>query len=204
MRKVIATFSTKGGVGKSTILQQLILPAVGKAIYIDTDRMNASSVYVERSRYVERILRHPITEKRHIPELIEKITSMQGTILIDPPAADASANVLELLSAFDPHEVTVFVVASLGDIQNQERVEQAVEAMGLTYYVVHNRDETAELSLPPLDAVIDFAKTKRQTIYELAEVEPDEPEERYMLNLIKRVYAGKLAKRIQQIQRLIS
>ena len=56
MRKIVLVANTKGGVGKTTLAQHFLLPALGKAIYVDTDTYNNSTDKIEHSKHLAKAI----------------------------------------------------------------------------------------------------------------------------------------------------
>ncbi|MEM3415655.1 MAG: hypothetical protein QW575_08805 [Thermoproteota archaeon] len=52
MKNVVLVVNSKGGVGKTTFAQNFLLPALGKAVFIDTDVYNRGIAFIENSEYL--------------------------------------------------------------------------------------------------------------------------------------------------------
>ncbi|MEM5867920.1 MAG: hypothetical protein QXG39_08385 [Candidatus Aenigmatarchaeota archaeon] len=202
---MIVTFNTKGGVGKSTILQQVVVPFLQDVVYIDTDRMNQASRFIEKSKYVSEIIKHKISSEEDIANLISVIAELLNEnkkIVIDPPAADAAKNIYEVITAFD--ENCFVLVPVLDNDDNYKIVVRALEDANIRHAVIFNKTKKeGRLYLESLSAVLEFAKEKQKTIYELSEYEADNLKDKAFIELIKKIYAKKIENTINMLKEVI-
>lgn len=225
MRKVLAVFHTRGGVGKSTLLQQLILPALGEAgqkvVYVDVAPAfslpsgeiltNNEAESIENSRYLKQIIRQPLSNLKDIAVVIDRVSALDGIILMD---TYPSEYVLEVLVAFGD-ETLVFVPRpqSLNHME-MEPTESMLRKLDLQYTVVRTEEGTAieriiygdtSFSVPVINSsVMRFARKKKKTIYELKYEEPTETKEAMYFSLIKRVYAPVLESLFPEVLKQIN
>lgn len=208
---IVTCFNTKGGVGKSTILQQVVVPFLYKAggdiVYIDTDKMNQASRFIEKSKYVSQIVKHKITNEEDIASLINiiaELLSENKKIVIDPPAADASKNAYEIITAFA--EESFVLVPTFDNDDNYKIVVSVLEDANIKHAVIFNKvKKDKELHLESLSAVLEFAKEKQKTIYELAEIDTTNLnlKERAFIELIKKVYVKKIENTMNMLSEVI-
>lgn len=221
MRKIVLVANTKGGVGKTTLAQHFLLPALGKAIYVDTDSFNSSIRKIENSKHLVKAikLRAVISEDsvkagtdaiklaEEFGELFEREKS--ENIVIDTGGGLTAAAVSQaLLSAFPEEIDMVFIPASEDDV-NMEKTVGFVSAFTDRYVIVNMRKEIydTKLFVPEIsESYLNLALKHKITLPEIEDIKPEDLDlvGRGLRNLFVRLFKPRIDKTIEDIREVLS
>ncbi|MEM2368192.1 MAG: hypothetical protein QXQ50_08180 [Candidatus Bathyarchaeia archaeon] len=219
MRKIVLVANTKGGVGKTTLAQHFLLPALGKAIYVDTDSYNSSIKKIENSKHLVKAikLRAIITESsskagtdaiklaEEFGELFEKEKS--ENIVIDTGPGLTAAAVLEaLLPTFSEDIDMVFIPAS-EDI-TMEKTVGFVSAFTDRYVIVNIRKKIYDtpLFIPEIsESYFELSLRHKITLPEIEDIQPENLNlvGRGLRNLFVRLFKPQINKAIEDIREIL-
>ncbi len=212
--------NTKGGVGKTTLAQHFLLPALGKAIYLDTDTYNSSIGKVENSKHLVKAIKlRAVISKgdeekaalsrlaREFAELFEKEVS--DSIVIDTGGGTTASAVLQALMPAFPEEISMVFIPASEDKVNMEKTVGFVSAFTDRYVIVNMRKEIYDtrLFVPEIpDSYFDLALRHKITLPEIKDLKPEELNlvNRGLRNLFARLFKQEIDKAIEDIREVLS
>ncbi|MEM1880231.1 MAG: hypothetical protein QXE28_04760 [Desulfurococcaceae archaeon] len=220
MRKIVLVANTKGGVGKTTLAQHFLLPALGKAIYVDTDTYNSSIGKVENSKHLVKAIKlRAVISKgdeekaalsrlaREFAELFEKEVS--DNIVIDTGGGTTASAVLQALMPAFPEEISMVFIPASEDKVNLEKTVGFVSAFTDRYVIVNMRKEIydTKLFIPEIpDSYLDLALRHKITLPEIKDLKPEDLNlvDRGLRNLFARLFKQEIDKAIEDIREVLS
>lgn len=183
--KIFTCFNTKGGVGKSLVLQQLVLPATAliydkKVIYVDADISNFSSSRINKSDFIKEIIKYSINSEKDFAECIKflgELLDKQEIILFDMAAASDARRSLKILHNYI-EDLFIFVIddVSQKDASADENTQiciNLVKQLNIPCAIVKNKvtemniNDDDYIIMPDLELVKEFIFNEKKTLYEI-------------------------------------
>lgn len=220
MRKIVLVANTKGGVGKTTLAQHFLLPALGKAIYVDTDTYNSSISRIENSKHLVKAikLRAVISkgdeEKAALSRLAKEFGELfererTDNIVIDTGGGTTAAAVLQALMPALPEEIDMVFIPASEDKVNMEKTVGFVSAFTDRYVIVNMRKEIydTKLFIPEIpDSYFELSLEHKITLPEIEDISPENLDlvGRGLRNLFVRLFKPEVDKAIEDIREVLS
>lgn len=207
--------NTKGGVGKTTFSQHFLLPALRKAVYIDTDTYNSSISNIKASKFLEKaekIRAIDVSDDKETADLVELFNKFADVIennsnhniIIDTGAGSTASAVLRTMLSAYSDSVFVFVPVMSDDANNKKTID-FIASMTSNYSVVNiiNNVYDNALFIPDISATFfGLAKKYAITLPEIGEIEGQDIRERGLINMYKSLVSKKVEKVIDDIRKI--
>ncbi len=218
MRKIVLVANTKGGVGKTTLAQHFLLPALGKAIYVDTDSYNSSIGKIENSKHLVKAikLRAVISEgdeeKAVLSKLIEEFGELlereKADMVIDTGGGTTASAVLQALLTAFPEEIDMVFIPASEDKVNMEKTVGFVSSFTDRYAIVNMRKELYDtrLFIPEIsESYFNLALKHKITLPEIEGIQTEKLNlvDRGLKNLFVRLFKPEIDKAIEDIREVL-
>lgn len=216
--QIILVANTKGGVGKTTFAQHFVLPAVGKAVFVDTDTFNSSINNIKNSKYlVDAVKLRAVKvdnerEVADIPKLAEEFSDIiekySNDIIVDTGGGTTASSVLKTLLVAFPELIKMVFIPTLEVNINIKKTVDFVSSLTDRCMIVNviNQSYDNGIYIPEISSTFfEFAKEFQITLPEISDIDGQlNIRERGIKYMYEKLISNKVNQAIESVRRALA
>ncbi|MEM1684331.1 MAG: hypothetical protein QXD60_01060 [Nanopusillaceae archaeon] len=216
---IILVANTKGGVGKTTFAQHFVLPALKKAVFVDTDTFNSSINNIKNSKYlVDAVKLRAVKvdnerEVADIPKLAEEFFTViekysTDYIIVDTGGGTTASSVLKTLLVAFPELIKMVFIPTLEVNINIKKTVDFVSSLTDRCMIVNvvNQSYDDGIYIPEISSTFfEFAKEFQITLPEISDIDGQlNIRERGIKYMYEKLISNKVNQAIESVRRALT